>query len=339
MSWCARRLPAVVCHAGVRRVGGVLSLAAAAVLAGFPAVAASYPERPIRMMIPFPPGGPNDVLGRLLATEMGKDLGQPVVIENKGGAGGTIGADMVAKAEADGYTLLFAGTAPLSIAPSLYSRLPYDAAKDFAMVGMIGVSPSLLVVGAKQPLRSVQDIVTAARAAPGKLNFASAGVGTPTHLAAELFKSMAKVDIVHVPYKGGGPALNDLLAGQVEMYFGGIASVVPLVQQGTLRAIAVTGEERSPQMPDIPTISESGLPGYEIQNWYAIAAPAGTPQPVVERLNKTLAKVVALPMVQEKMHAVGVDPLTNTPEELAAYQQKELKKWAELVKQAGIKPE
>ncbi|MBN9474830.1 MAG: tripartite tricarboxylate transporter substrate binding protein [Burkholderiales bacterium] len=303
------------------------------------AVAASYPDRPIRMMIPFPPGGPNDVLGRLLATEVGKDLGQPIVIENKGGAGGTIGADMVAKAAPDGYTLLLGGTASLGIAPSLYSRLPYDAVADFAPVGMVATSPSLLVVGARQPFRNVGELIARAKAAPGKLNFASAGVGTPTHLAAELFKTMAAVDIVHVPYKGGGPALNDLLAGQVEMYFSGIVAAVPLVNQGSLRALAITSDQRSELMPDVPTMSEAGLPGYEIQNWFAIFAPAGTPQPVVDRLNKSLARFLALPAVRSKMRELNVDPRSSTPQELAAYQGKELRKWSALVKQAGITPE
>ncbi|WP_299454307.1 tripartite tricarboxylate transporter substrate binding protein [uncultured Pigmentiphaga sp.] len=303
------------------------------------AIASTYPERPIRMMIPFPPGGPNDVLGRLLATEMGNDLGKPVVIENKGGAGGTIGADMVAKSAPDGYTLILGGTASFGIAPSLYSKLPYDAEKDFDAVGMVGTSPSLLVVGARQPYRSVQELIAHAKASPGKVNFASAGVGTPTHLAAELFKSMAGVDIVHVPYRGGGPALNDLLAGQVEMYFSGIVAAVPLVKQGALRALAITSETRSEQMPDVPTMAESGLPGYAIENWFAIFAPAGTPKDVIDRLNKSLTKVVQMPAVKRKMLELNVDPRTSTPEELATYRAKEIKKWAALVKQAGITPE
>ncbi|GAA4323883.1 tripartite tricarboxylate transporter substrate binding protein [Pigmentiphaga soli] len=317
---------------------GALAAALLAAAACAPAMAA-YPERPIRMIVPFPPGGPNDLLGRIIANGLSQDLGQPVVLDNKGGAGGTIGTDMVAKAPADGYTLLLSGTASLSIAPALYPKLPYDPVKDFAPISLTGTAPSLLIVNNNQPFKTVSELIKAAKAKPGTLNFASAGVGTPPHLAGELFKTMAGVDIVHVPYKGGGPAMTDLIAGQVQLYFCGIASAIPQVKTGKVRPIAVTSSQRTALMPDMPTVAEAGLPGYEVANWYAIVAPAGTPADIVSKVNASLVKLLAKPDVVSQMSELGVDAKSSTPEELAAYQRSELTKWAKVVKQANIPPQ
>jgi tripartite-type tricarboxylate transporter receptor subunit TctC len=303
------------------------------------ATAADYPKKPLKMVIPFPPGGPNDMLGRLLAEEMGKNLGQAVVVENRGGAGGTIGTDVVAKANPDGYTILLSGTASLSIAPSLYKHMNYDPIKDLSPVGLVGTAPSVLLVNPKLPFKNVAELIAYAKANPGKLNFASAGIGTPPHLAGELFKSMAGADMVHVPYKGGGPAMVDLIAGQVQMYFCGISSALPQIKQGTVRPLAVTSEKPTTQMPDMPTIAASGLPGYAVENWYAIVAPAHTPAPIVERLNTALNKILAEPNVKKQMALLGIDPQGSTPAELATYQKNELEKWAKVVKSAGIQPE
>ena len=320
--------------ARVALAGALLAAVAAA-----PAVAQTYPAKSIRMIVPFPPGGPNDILGRVMAAEMGRLLGQQVVIDNRGGAGGTLGSDLAAKAPADGYTLLLSGTASLSIAPSLYSKLPYDPVKDFAPVSLIATAPSILIAHPALPVRTVKDVIALAKAKPGQLNFASAGIGTPPHLAGELFKSMAGVSIVHVPYKGGGPALTDLLAGQVEMYFSGISSALPLVKDGKLRGIAVTSAKRTSIMPEMPTIAESGIAGYEVGNWYAIVAPARTPEAVVARLHGEIVKVLATAEMKKRLFELGADPVGSTPEELARYQQAELAKWAKVVKSAGIRPE
>ena len=323
--------------AGPARVA--LAGALLAAVAAAPAVAQTYPAKSIRMIVPFPPGGPNDILGRVMAAEMGRLLGQQVVIDNRGGAGGTLGSDLAAKAPADGYTLLLSGTASLSIAPSLYSKLPYDPVKDFAPVSLIATAPSILIAHPALPVRTVKDVIALAKAKPGQLNFASAGIGTPPHLAGELFKSMAGVSIVHVPYKGGGPALTDLLAGQVEMYFSGISSALPLVKDGKLRGIAVTSAKRTSIMPEMPTIAESGIAGYEVGNWYAIVAPARTPEAVVARLHGEIVKVLATAEMKKRLFELGADPVGSTPEELARYQQAELAKWAKVVKSAGIRPE
>jgi tripartite-type tricarboxylate transporter receptor subunit TctC len=304
-----------------------------------PSLAADYPSKPIRMVIPFPPGGPNDMLGRLLADEMGKNLGQAIVVENRGGAGGTIGTDVVAKAAPDGYTILLSGTASLSIAPSLYKHMNYDPIKDLSPIGLVGTAPSVLLINPKLPINNVAELIAYAKANPGKLNFASAGIGTPPHLAGELFKSMAGADMVHVPYKGGGPAMVDLMAGQVQMYFCGISSALPQIKQKTVKPLAVTSQKPTEQMPDMPTIASSGLPGYAVENWYAIVAPPRTPAPIIERLNTALNKILGEANVKKQMALLGIDPQGSTPAELATYQKTEMDKWAKVTKDAGILPE
>ena len=311
----------------------------AAALAPPCAAAQGYPTKAIRMIVPFPPGGPNDILGRVVAQKLTEQLGQQVVIDNRGGAGGTIGAELAARAVPDGYTLLLGGTASLSINPGLHRKLPYDPLKDFAPVSLVGTAPSILVTHPSLPVKAVRDVIALARAKPGQLNFASAGIGTPPHLAGELFKSMAGVDMVHVPYKGGGPALVDLIAGQVNMYFSGISAALPLVKDGKLRGIAVTSAKRTALMPDTPTIAESGLPGYEVGNWYAIVAPAATPKAIVMRLNHEIVTALAVQDVKKRFVELAADPVGSTPEELLKYNRGEIAKWARVIKSAGIKPE
>lgn len=309
-----------------------------ATLAGA-ALAQGFPTKAIRMIVPFPPGGPNDILGRVVAQKLTDQIGQQVVVDNRGGAGGIIGAELAARAAPDGYTLLLGGTASLSINPSLHRKLPYDPIKDFAPVSLVGTAPSILITHPSVPVKTVKQLIDLAKAKPGHLNFASAGIGTPPHLAGELFKSMAGVDMVHVPYKGGGPALTDLLAGQVGIYFSGISSALPFVREGRLRGIAVTSARRTAVMPEMPTIAESGLPGYEVGNWYAIVAPAATPKAIVIRLNHEIVKTLAVPDVKKRFIELAADTLGSTPEELTAYNRSEISKWAKVIKSAGIKPE
>ena len=299
----------------------------------------AYPSKPIRMIVPFPPGGPNDILGRVVAAKLTEQLGQQVVVDNRGGAGGIIGAEIAARSAADGHTLLLSGTASMAINPGLHKKLPYDPLKDFAPISMLATAPSLLTVHPSLAVRSVKDLITLAQAKPGKLNFVSAGHGTPPHLAGELFKSMTGVDMVHVPYKGGGPALADLLAGQVELYFSGISSVLPFVKENRLRGVAVTSAKRTAVLPDTPTVSESGLPGFEVSNWYAVAAPAATPPVIIKRLNAEILTVLTVPELKKRFFELAADPFGSTPEQLAAYNRTELVKWARAIKAAGITPE
>ena len=316
------------------------ALALAAVLPVSAAFAQTpYPAKPIRMIVPFPPGGPNDILGRVVAARLTEQLGQQVVIDNRGGAGGIIGAEIVARAVPDGHTLLLGGTASLAINPGLNRKLPYDPLRDFAPVSMLATAPSLLTVHPAVAVRTVKDLIALAQAKPGQLNFASAGVGTPPHLAGELFNSMTGTQMVHVPYKGGGPALTDLLAGQVGIYFSGISSVLPFVRENRLRGIAVTGGARTAVLPETPTVSESGLPGYEVSNWYALVAPAATAPAVIARLNAETHKALASAELRKRFFELAADPQAGTPQQLAAYHRSELAKWARAIKAAGIKPE
>ena len=307
--------------------------------AALPVHAQNYPNRAMRMIVPFPPGGPNDILGRVVSQKMSESIGQQIVVDNRGGAGGIIGTEAAAKAAPDGYTLLFSGTAALSINPGLHARLPYDPVKDFTPVSLLATAPSVLIVHPALPVKSVKEFIALARKRPGQLNYASAGIGTPPHLAGELFKSTAAIDITHVPYKGGGPALTDLLAGQVELYFSGISSALPMIKEGKVRAIAVTSQKRTAVLPDMPTIAESGLPGYEVGNWYAILGPAGLPRDVVARLNTEIVKALKAPDTHKRVLELGADPVGSTPEQLASYMKSEIAKWAKVIKSAGIKAE
>ena len=300
--------------------------------------AQDYPNRSIRLIIPFAAGGPNDILGRVVAQKLTEQLGQQIVVDNRGGAGGIIAAETVAKAQPDGYTLLLGGTATMSINPGLHKKLGYDPLKDFAPVSLIGTSPSLVTLNAALPVQNVRELIAYVKARPGQLTFASSGPGTAPHLAGELMKTMAGIDMVHVPYKGGGPAYIDLLAGQVTIYIGGISAALPHVNQGKLKGIAVTSVKRTNLMPGVPTVDESGLPGYEVINWYSVVATAGTPKAVVARLNREVVKAVAADEVKKRYVELGTDAATGTPEELAAYTRSEFVKWAGVIKSAGMAP-
>lgn len=303
------------------------------------ASAQEYPVKPIRIIVPFAAGGPNDVLGRIVAQKLGEQFGQQVIIDNRSGAGGSTGTALVSSAAADGYTLLFSGTSSLAINPGLYKKLPYDPIRDFAPVGLAGTAPSLLVTHPSVPAKTVRDLINLAKASPGRLNFASGGVGGAPHLAGELFKSIARVDIVHVPFRGAAPALIALASGEVDMYIGGISAVLPIARDGRVRPIAVTSAKRTPLMPDMPTLIESGVPGYEVGNWYAVVAPAATPKPIIARLNTELVKALAAADVRKRFAELGTDAVSSTPEQLGAYHREELARWSKVIKTAGIQPE
>nr|WP_238266101.1 tripartite tricarboxylate transporter substrate binding protein [Cupriavidus pauculus] len=310
-----------------------------ATLAAFPSVAAdAFPNRPIRLIVPFAPGGSVDIAGRLITEAWGKQLGQPVVADNRAGASGNIGMDQLAKSKPDGYTLAINNVA-LAVNPALFAKLPFDTARDFASVGTMGTSQHVLVVSNTLPAKDVKALVASAKAQPGKLSFGSAGSGSTFHMAAELFKTEAGVDILHVPYKGGGPALVDTIAGQVQMSFPVLSAALPQVQGGKLRALAVTGPKRSPLMPDVPTMAEAGLPNYRFETWFIVSAPAGTPKDVLAKLNQTLNAALAQPELKARLIKEGFEPLTMSPTQADAMLRKEMVRWAAVVKQAGITPE
>lgn len=319
------------------------ALAACGVLAAIattaPARAADdYPSRPIRLIVPFAPGGSVDIAGRLITDAWGKQLGQPVVADNRAGASGNIGMDQLAKSKPDGYTLAINNVA-LAVNPALFARLPFDTSKDFASVGTMGTSQHVLVVANSLPVKSVKELVAMAKAQPGKLSFGSAGSGSTFHMAAELFKSESGTDILHVPYKGGGPALVDTIAGQVQMSFPVLSAALPQVQAGKLRALAVTGPRRSPLMPDVPTMAEAGLPNYAFETWFIVSAPAGTPKDVLAKLNQTLNAALAQPELKARLVKEGFEPLTMSPAQADAMLRKEMVRWSAQIKRAGITPE
>lgn len=300
------------------------------------ASASAWPTKPIRLVVPYPPGGPTDVLLRIVAGQLAERLGQPVVIDNKPGASGMVGADQVAKAPADGYTLL--GNASIHVInPSLYAKPPYDAIKDFAPISLVAEVPLVLVVSPALGAGTVKDVIALAKAKPGGLAFASSGNAAAPHLAGEAFKHAAGVELLHVPYKGSGPALTDLMGGQVQLMFDSMPSSMPFIQAGKLRALAVTTTRRSTALPQVPTLAEAGLPGFDISTWYGLWAPAGTPREVVARLGSEVAAIVRQPAIRDRLLALGAEPVGNTPEEFAAFNRSELAKWARIVKQSGAK--
>ncbi len=315
------------------------AFAALVVLPTPQADAQSYPTKPLRLIVPFAPGGPNDVIGRVVAQKMTEHMGQTVVVDNRAGAGGAVGTALAGTAPADGYTLLISGTSSLAINPALYKKLPYDPIRDFAPVSLVGTAPSLLVVTPALPVKTLQDLIALAKAKPGQINYASGGIGSAPHLAGELLNSMAGIKMVHVPFKGGGPSLTGVMSGQVQLFMGGMSAAMPPVKDGRLRGIAVTSPKRSQFMPDVPTIAESGLPGYDIVNWYAIFAPAATPKAILARLNSEVVRAMAAPDIRKRFAALATDAESSTQEQLGAYHRSEIKKWAQVVKTAGIKPE
>jgi len=297
----------------------------------------AYPTKPIRLIIPFPPGGSNDVVGRAIGQQLAERLGQGVVIDNRGGAGGIIGTDQAAKSPPDGYTLLLISTAlPVSIA---FNRLPQDAMKSFEPVAMLGSGPALLVVPASSPANSVRDLLDLLRKKPGELNAAAAGIGSFQHMATELFRLQSKTDFVIVQYKGGGPALTDVIAGQVQMNLGSLVQMVPHVRSGKLKALGVSGAKRSAAMPEVPTIAEAGVPGYEVSNWWGILAPAGTPAAVLDRLYREITAIQDSPETRKRFELEGAEVVRMKPAEFATFVTQETEKWTRVVKDAGIKPE
>jgi len=323
----------------VSAAAGVLLIASTGLMAAGPATAADvYPSKTIRLVVPFAPGGGSDIVARLLSPKMTEALGQTVVVDNRAGASANLGAAMVAKAAPDGYTLLLAN-ANYTINPSLFKSLPFDPVREFAPVALLANVTNVLAIHPSIPAKSVKELISFAKAHPGQLNFASPGNGTSSHLAGELFRQVAKIEVVHIPYKGATPAITDLIAGQVSFTMASVLSVLPYAKQGRLRMLAVTTAKRSGALPDIPTISEAGLPGFEVSNWYGILAPGGTPRPTVDRLNSELARIARVPDLAEKLAAQGADPATGTPEEFERFIQAELKKWAAVVRSAGINPE
>jgi tripartite-type tricarboxylate transporter receptor subunit TctC len=296
---------------------------------------AAYPERPIQLVVPFPAGGSTDVVARIVAAKMGELLGQQMVVDNRAGAGGNVGAAAVSRAEPDGYTLLIGTVATHAINVSLYPKMPYDAVKSFAPVSLLVIVPNVLEVNPELPVKSVQELIDLLKANPGKYDYASSGIGTPLHLSGELFKSMAGVDMVHVPYRGAGPALTDLLGGQVKIMFDNLPSSIGHIRDGKLRALAITTATRSPAAPDLPTVAESGLPGYETYSWNALFAPAGTPPEVVDTLAQAAAKAVQDPAVKQRLADLSAEAVGTGPAELARHVEAELAKWGPVVKASG----
>ena len=313
-------------------------LAVAALCVSTVAAAQPYPSKPIRFIIPFAPGGGNDIIGRVVAQRLSDVWSQSVVVDNRGGAGSSLGTAVAAKSPPDGYTLLLTSIA-IAFNANLYRNLPYDVTKDLAAVSRVATQPSLLVVHAKVPARTVRELVDLARGKPGALTFASAGMGSGVHFAGEIFRLAAGIDIRHVPYKGTGPALNDLLGGQVDLMMSTMASALPHVATGRLRSLGISSLRRSPAAPDIPTIAESGLPGFEYATWYGLHVPAGTPRPIVTTISAAVGRVIAAPEVRERFAAAGVDPESSTPEAFAAFCRVEIARWADVVRRAGVKPE
>jgi len=309
------------------------ALCAISTLAG----AQAWPSKPIRYVVPFAAGGSTDILGRTIAEKLSVALGQPVVVENKPGAGGGVGAAEVAKAPADGYTIMGGTISTHAINASLYSSLPYDPVKDFVAITLIARVPNMLVVNNDIPARNVAELIKLMKANPGKWNFASAGNGTSQHLSGELFKGMAGVEMQHIPYKGSPPALTDVMGGQVSMTFDNITTAWPLAKGGKLKALAVTTSKRSPVAPDVPTLAESGLPGYEVGSWQGVFAPAGTPPEIVKRLNTEIVKIINMPDVQKKMIELGAEPVGDSSEAFGAFVKTEVVKWGDVVKKSGAK--
>ena len=303
------------------------------------AQSAVYPNKPVRWVVPFPPGGSADIMGRMIGQDLARALGQQVVIENRAGASAIVGSEYVAKSPADGYTLLQANVSQMTIHPSLYPRLPYDPLKDFAPVTVLGIVTSVMVTTPSLPVASVRDLVALAKKRPGQLNFTSSGAGSSTHLTGELLKQRAGIAMTHINYKGSGPALTDVMAGFVEIMFENLPSALPFINANKLKVLAVTGKDRSPVLKSVPTLAESGFPGFDMVSWQALVAPAGTPRAVVDRLNAEVAKVLKTPEMKEKMTGLGTDIVANSPEQFAQYLREETAKWSKIVRDAGIKLE
>jgi tripartite-type tricarboxylate transporter receptor subunit TctC len=317
-------------------VGAALVIAGAF---GCAAAADNYPSRQIRMEVPFPPGGGNDAIARLMAQKMGEGLGQSVIVENRPGAGTTIGTAYAAKQAPDGYTILLSSVTTHALAPALYANPGYDPVKDFEAESMLATTPYVMTVGTKQPYHSVREVIDAAKAKPDSLNFASGGVGSNTHLAGAIFQELTGTRILHVPYKGSGPAINDMMGGVITMMFDTATAATQNVVGGNLRGLAVTGPHRLPQLPNVPTFAEAGVQGFDAVSWYSIHVPAGTPRPIVDRLNAEVVRVLKLPEVQKAFANISAEPQSSTPDELDAYVKAEYQRWSTLIHKLNIKAE
>lgn len=321
------------------RRAGVSALAAAvfAMSAAAPAGAQPYPTKPIRFLVGFPPGGTNDIVARIFAPKLSEGLGQQVVVENRGGANTAIASEILARSPADGYTVMM--NAPGHATNPALIKLNFDPIRDFSFISLLAQSQNLLVVHPSLPVKTVKELIALSKRRPGEVNYGSSGIGTTVHLSAELFQHMTGVKWVHVAYRGGGPGVVGLLSGEVSLYFGNVPTVIKHARAGKLRAIAVTGPKRSPAAPDIPTVAESGIPGYEVTTWYGLSAPAGTPRPIIDRLYREVVRAAGSPDLRERLQGLGADPGGNTPEEYAAFVKTEIDKWGKVIRAAGIKGE
>ena len=324
---------------GISRLSCMASLAAAVLTAAPSFAQQDYPNRPIRMIVPYPPGGPTDLMGRLTSDVLAKRLAQNVVVDNRGGAATAIGAEMAARAPADGYTLLVSSETTFAVTPALTSKLVYHPERDFAPISLLTTQPYVLAVTLSLPVNSVSQLVAYAKANPGKLSYGSAGTGGANHLAGEMFKHVAGIDMVHVPYKGNGPAIIDLIGGQIALMLGSISSLYPHAAAKKLRLLAVASAKRSAAAPEIPTFAEGGVPGYQVNGWNCLVVPRGTPQPVIKRLNAEIVAGFSQREVIERLRVQSIDPATGTPEQLAAYMKSELARYQKLIKAVGLKAE
>ena len=325
----------VTSRIGTCIITALLALLAAAM--SVPVGAQAYPSRPVKLVVPFPPGGSLDITGRLIAQRLSEMWGQAVVVENKPGAGGNIGADFVAKSPPDGYTILLGALSTHAVNPNLYAKMPYDAVKDFAPITLIAITPNVLVVNAATPVNNVKEFIAWTRANPGKLAFGSGSNGSAGHLAGELYKVETGTDAVHIPFKGGAPATQALLAGDTQFMFDNLANAMAQVKAGKLKALAVTTAQRSPLVPELPTMAEAGLPGFDISTWYGLFAPAGTPAAIVGKWNADVTKILTTPDVRAKLMADGAEPAPDTPEQFAQMISRELAKYARIIKASGAK--
>ena len=298
-----------------------------------------FPDRPLRYIVPFPPGGSTDIVARVVAAAMTETLGKQVVIDNRGGAGGTIGAEIAARATADGYTIFACNIASLAVSPALYKKLGYDPVADFAPIGLIGSTPNSLVVHPSLPAKTVAEFIELAKKSPGKINYASAGVGTSPQLSMELFKSTARIDVVHIAYKGAGPAVADLLGGHVHAMFATVPSVIGALRAGKIRMLGVTSAARYPDLPDVPTIAESGMPGFEVISWQGLCTPAGVPRSILGRIREGLAAALEIPQTRKQLSDQGQQPTPMSADKFASFVRSERAKWAKVVKDIGIKPQ
>jgi tripartite-type tricarboxylate transporter receptor subunit TctC len=321
------------------RRAGISALVAAvfAISPAAPAGAQQYPAKPIRFLVGFPPGGTNDIVARIFAPKLSEGLGQQVVVENRGGANTAIASEILARSPADGYTVMM--NAPGHATNPALIKLNFDPIRDFSFISLLAQSQNLLVVHPSLPVKTVKELIALSKRRPGEVNYGSSGIGTTVHLSAELFQYMTGVKWVHIAYRGGGPGVVGLLSGEVSLYFGNVPTVIKHARTGKLRAIAVTGPKRSPAAPDIPTVAESGVPGYEVTTWYGLSAPAGTPRPIIDRLYREVVRAAGSPDLRERLQGLGADPGGNTPEEYAAFVKTEIDKWGKVIRAAGIKGE